>query len=238
MRLTKERLDTVVSVFVILAALSVTASSALVVWRVGMPSLASRRATPPAVEDLTSQPVLDLEAERIPHTNVVLVEFSDFECPFCGSYARDTFPTLNKTFVESGKLGYVFLNLPLQNHPNAEKAAEAGECARAQNRFWEMHDQLFHNQRNLTVPDLLRYAASIGLEPAAFGRCMDGQVSAIVAEHTDRAKSLGVTSTPAFFVGVRQANGTVVLLKTIRGAQPFEVFRGAVEDVLQTVARR
>jgi len=95
---------------------------------------------------------------------VTMVEISDFQCPFCGKYARETFPQIKKEYVDTGKVKIIFKNFPLPMHPNAQKAAEAAECAADQGKFWEYKEKLFANQNNLSVEDLKKYAQESGLK--------------------------------------------------------------------------
>ena len=95
---------------------------------------------------------------------VTLVEFSDFQCPFCGRFFATTLPALKKDYIDTGKLRYVFRDFPLdQLHPNARKAAEAAHCAGEQGKYWEMHDVLFQNQRALAPSQLTEYARAVGV---------------------------------------------------------------------------
>ena len=153
---------------------------------------------------------------------VTLVEFSDFQCPFC---AR-VMPTLKKVReVYGDRVRIVWKDFPLTAiHPQAFKAAEAGQCAREQGKFWEYHDRLFGNQQALEPESLKQYAADTGLDAAAFNACMD------TAKYGDRVQAemgigtrLGVSSTPAVFI-----NGRLV-----SGAQPYEVFAAVIDEELE-----
>ena len=165
---------------------------------------------------------------------VALIEFSDFECPFCGRNFQAVYPELQRQFVETGKVVYVFRNLPLETiHPLAFKAAEAGECAREQWTFWEMHDRLFANQQALAMSDLLRHAQALELDLTAFQSCLaDGKTSAKVREDLDEARRLGLTGTPTFMIGEVTEGRTVRVTKRIAGAQPLQVFQAALQSVL------
>ena len=157
---------------------------------------------------------------------VTIVEFSDFECPFCGKYVLETYPQLIKEYVDTGKVKYVFRDFPLEFHLEAQKAAEAAECAGEQGKFWEMHDYLFENQDYLGVDYLKGYAKDLGLDTKDFNECLD---SGAMAEEIENdlldGQSYGVSGTPAFFI-----NG-----KLISGAQPFSVFKQEIEVALAEV---
>jgi len=154
------------------------------------------------------------------HAMVTIVEFSDFECPFCSTVQA----TLNRLQREFGsQLRQSFRHAPMPAHPRAALASEAALAAGAQGKFWEMHDKLFANQSALARADLDRYARQIGLDMAAFAKALDGQVhKARVAEDVALARKLGVRGLPACFV-----NG-----RLIAGAKPYEYFKEVVEEEL------
>ena len=165
---------------------------------------------------------------------VTLVEFSDYQCPFCGRFFNQTFAALKTQYIDTGNLRYVFRDFPLdQIHPQARKAAEAAHCAGEQRKYWEMHDTLFKNQRALKVDDLKGYARELGLDVNAFGGCLDGGKHAItVGQHHAAGSDLGVTGTPAFFVGKASPDGTIEAT-SIKGAQPVVAFRQAIDRLLE-----
>jgi protein-disulfide isomerase len=151
---------------------------------------------------------------------VTIVEFSDFQCPFCG---REV-PVVEKIMKDyEGKVRLVFRNFPLEFHPFAAKAAEAGACAADQGKFWQLHDKMFTNQEKLAVEDLKGYAKAIGVDSAKFDKCLDGgEKKESVSEDQKAGSAAGVNGTPAFFV-----NGIF-----INGAQPYEEFKQAIDREL------
>jgi protein-disulfide isomerase len=151
---------------------------------------------------------------------VTIIAFSDFQCPYCSRVN----PTMDKVMKEyDGKVKLVFRNFPLDFHPMAEKAAEAGACANDQGKFWEMHDKMFGNQAKLTVPDLKESAKGLGLDMAKFEKCLDsGEKKALVDADQKAGSDSGVQGTPAFFV-----NGIF-----INGAVPYEQFKEAIDREL------
>ncbi len=153
---------------------------------------------------------------------VTVVEFSDFQCPFCGREA----PVIEKLMKEyDGKVKLVFRHFPLDFHPFAEKAAEAGACAADQGKFWQLHDKMFGNQQKLAVEDLKAYAKESGLDTAKFEKCLDsGQNKDLVAADQKAGSDAGVNGTPAFFI-----NGIF-----INGAQPYEQLKDAVDRELKS----
>ena len=152
---------------------------------------------------------------------VTIVEYSDFQCPFC----QRVMPTLKQIRSQYGdKVRLVWKDYPLtQVHPQAFVAAQAGNCAREQGKFWELHDQLFANQQALQPDNLKKYAAAVGIDAAKFSACLDSakyesQVQASMA----KGSTLGVQSTPTVFI-----NGRMV-----SGAQPIEVFQALIDEEL------
>jgi protein-disulfide isomerase len=152
---------------------------------------------------------------------VTIVEFSDFQCPFCGR----VFPTVEKLMKDyDGKVRLVFRHFPLSFHPNAEKAAEAAACAQDQGKFWQMHDKMFTNQQKLAVDDLKSLAKDIGLDQGKFDKCLDsGEKAAMVSADEKDGEQAGVSGTPAFFI-----NGIF-----INGAVPYEQFKETVDRELK-----
>jgi protein-disulfide isomerase len=128
---------------------------------------------------------------------VQLVEFADFECPFCIKVQ----PELQKLRAEFGdRVSFVYKDFPLPMHPHAEKAAEAARCAGAQDKFWPYHDRLF-SSKELDVPQLKQFAADLGLDVAKFNTCLDsGQQAAAVEKDAAEARKIGLSATPSFFL--------------------------------------
>jgi len=151
---------------------------------------------------------------------IQIIEFSDFQCPFC----LQAHPTVTKVLSTYGdKIRFVYRHYPLPNHPNARPAAEAAACAAEQDRFWQYHDRLFDNQSKLSASDLKQHAAVLGLDTAKFGACVDGRkYKDLVDEDMKAGEEAGVSGTPAFFI-----NGRV-----LGGAQPFESFKRVIDEEL------
>ena len=165
--------------------------------------------------------------------SLTIVEFSDFECPFCARYVRDTFHQIEREFVDTGKVRYAFRHTPIERlHPHAFKAAEAAECARRQGKFWQMHDHLFANQKALRLPDLFAAGRSIGLDEGALRQCLDGQATAKVRQDLATGTQAGISGTPAFFIGETQQDGSVRVLRKLIGAQSAESFRSVLKGLL------
>jgi len=153
------------------------------------------------------------------------VEYSDFQCPFCGK-AQPTIDQVLKDYA--GKVKIYFRQFPLtQIHQNAQKAAEAALLAGDQDKFWEYHDKLFQNQENLDVVNLKRYAAELGLDTAKFNAGLDsGEKAAQVSAELQEGAANGVQGTPAFFI-----NGQL-----ISGSQPYSAFKQVIDAELGKLA--
>jgi predicted DsbA family dithiol-disulfide isomerase len=158
---------------------------------------------------------------------VVIVEFSDFQCPFCKTVvgtvkqAMDRYP---------GKVRWIFRDFPIAGlHPEAPKAHEAARCAGAQGKFWEYHDLLFERSPRMKPDDLKQYAAELRLDQAAFAQCLDeDRFAAAVAADIEEGANLGITGTPIFYV-----NGRALV-----GAQPLSAFQRAIEGELPKAAKQ
>jgi protein-disulfide isomerase len=150
----------------------------------------------------------DAPAKGPAQAPVTIVEFSDFECPFC-SRVVPALEQVTKTYGDKVRL--VFRQFPLTSiHPNAQKAAEAALCAHEQGKFWELHDEMFKDQRALGVAQLKEKATGLGLDAAAFNACLDaGKHAAQIQADVAAGSQAGVTGTPAIFVNGRLLNGAV-----------------------------
>ena len=156
-----------------------------------------------------------------PKAKVTIVEFSDFQCPYCLRVS----PTLKKIRATYGdKVRLVWTDFPLtQIHPQAFKAGDAGHCAAEQGKFWEYHDQLFGNQQALMPDDLKKYAAALGMDAGRFDSCLDMSKHAeVVRDGVAQGTRLGINSTPTVFVNGRR----------VEGAQAYEVFAAAIDEEL------
>jgi protein-disulfide isomerase len=176
------------------------------------------------VQVLLDPPKIDVAAtgpaRGAPNAKVTIVEFSDFQCPFC---AR-TQPVVQEVLKRyDGKVRIVFRDFPLSFHGDAAKAAEAGHCADELGRFWPLHDWMFDHQHNLAVDDLKGAATQLGLDRKKFDACLDsGRYADAVAANQKDGEKAGVTGTPAFFI-----NGAM-----IKGAQPFSEFQAIIDRAL------
>jgi protein-disulfide isomerase len=166
---------------------------------------------------------------------LTLVEFSDYQCPFCGRHTRDTFPLIRRDYINTGKLKYVFRDFPIEAiHGDAFKAAEAAHCAAEQGKFWEMHDRLFANQQALGVTQLPLHAQALGLNARPFDQCLEsGKYAAGIRKDLEDGQRAGVRGTPTFFLGLADAkDGQLRAAKMLIGAQPYDRFKEAIESLL------
>jgi protein-disulfide isomerase len=153
---------------------------------------------------------------------VEIIEFSDFQCPYCQNWYDQNMQQLEDKYIKTGKVKFVFRDFPLSFHPYAQKAAEASECAAEQGKFWEMHDSIFTTKK-ITVDELKQQAKDLGLDTAKFNTCLDsGKTAAAITQDLNDGQAAGVSGTPTFFV-----NGQKIV-----GAQPFAVFDTAIQQAL------
>jgi len=170
-----------------------------------------------------------------PDAPLTIIEFSDFQCPFCSRFHEQTLPAIMENYIDTGKVNFVYRDLPLSFHPNANPASIAAECANEQGKFWEYHDVLFDKQsqwQSLGTEDFTtnakQFASDIGLESASFESCLSSSETASkVSKDSRDAASYGATGTPTFFIG-NEKNGFVKIV----GAQPFAAFEAEINSQL------
>jgi protein-disulfide isomerase len=181
----------------------------------------------PAAPTVVRVPWADRPTLGAPDAAVIVIEFSDYACPYCQRFHQATWPVLKRDFVDTGQVRWSVRDLPLPIHPNARGAAQAAHCAGEQGRFWEMRSALFAGQSDLGREALEKYADAAGAGREAFSRCMDGDkhLDEIDADSRDAA-NIRITGTPTFLVGRR--NGDFVEGRLIVGAQGSAVFDGAI----------
>lgn len=158
---------------------------------------------------------------------VVMVEFTDYQCPFCGRHFTETAGLLQKDYIDTGKVRHITRDLPLSFHANAQIAAEAARCAGDQGKYWEMHDVLFKNQEAWSVGDAKApfsgYAKDLGLNVSTFDSCVSGgKHTQAVKDDLALATKVGATGTPTFII-----NGELLV-----GAQPYASFQAVIDKAL------
>jgi protein-disulfide isomerase len=170
-----------------------------------------------------------LGAEDAP---VTVVEFADYQCPFCLRFAKTTFPLLKQKYIDTGKVRWVALNLPLPFHKDARKAAQAAHCAGEQDKLWEMRDLLFKNPRQLNVENLPVHAATLSLDMDAFNACLQSDRHlAEIDQEAKEANAVRLTGTPSFIIG--KSTGDEITGQVVIGAQPMNVFDAAINKALE-----
>ena len=187
------------------------------------------RATP--TFDITGYPTLGN-----PEAKLVLIELSDFECPYCSEYVKTSYRQIIDAYVETGKLFYVFADFPGEKiHPNAVKAAIAGRCAAEQGKFWDLHDQLFAHQRDLGTTGIADAAKMAGLRQPELDACLSAdRYSAKIRESEAATVKLGLQGTPAFVFGSFEpaSDSKVKLVHALVGNQPYSAFQKTIDGLL------
>lgn len=151
---------------------------------------------------------------------VTIVEFTDYQCPYCNRFYTDVFAKVKHEFVDSGKVKFFSRDLPLDIHPNAMQAAQAGRCAAEQGHFWQMRDQMSANPTKLEMIDLMTYAEKSGLDVSTFRACLDSdKYKPLIEQDIATAASIGVTGTPAFVIG--KSSSDSVAGELVLGALPY-----------------
>ena len=164
---------------------------------------------------------------------VIVLEISDFQCPYCKSFHDSTYPAVRANYVDNGKTRMAYVNLPLRMHQNAWPAAEAAMCASVQGKFWAMHDSLFDAQPRwgaIAQPDTMfsRFAQTMALDGASFNSCQRSHATRpLIASDAERANSIGISGTPAFIIGD----------SALSGAQPYPEFKRMIDANLASKHR-
>jgi protein-disulfide isomerase len=191
------------------------------------------RATPAPTNPVTASFSIKgkhtLGAEDAP---VTVVEFADYQCPYCLRFAKTTFPILKQKYIDTGKVRWVALNLPLPFHKDARKAAQAAHCAGEQDRLWEMRELLFRNPQQLDAENLPAHAETLSLDMEAFNACLqsDRHLAEIDQDAKD-ANAVRLTGTPSFIIG--KSASDEVTGQVIVGAQSMKVFDAAINKTLE-----
>jgi len=163
---------------------------------------------------------------------IVVVLYSDFQCPYCRTFATETLPKLKEEYLGPRPVALAFRHLPINAiHPHATGLAEAAECASRQNQFWPFHDRLFHRP---TAPDpgsVTAEAQAVGMNMAAFKQCQEGQASARIKSDLDSAAEMGITGTPAFVFGLAESQD-IRVLRIQMGTLPISILRTILDGLL------
>jgi protein-disulfide isomerase len=163
---------------------------------------------------------------------VTIIEVSDFQCPFCAEFARETYPALDSAYIATGRARMVYIHLPLSSHAQAFRAAEASMCAGEQGRFWEMHDRIFATQREWSrAPDAVErfesMAGETGVDLPRYRECMaNGHTASLVVGDAMQAAGAGISGTPSFILNAPGGQ------RMLTGAVPFEQFAREIDALL------
>lgn len=190
---------------------------------------------PTAQKKAPSTATLDISDERPTlgsgNAPVTIVEFTDYQCPFCRRFAHSTFPMIKRDFIETGKVRWQVRDLPLNFHNHARKAAQAVLCARDQGKFWQLRDSLFINSANLEIEKIKSYANELKVDMPVFNTCLDsGKYLDIIDKDIASAKQMRITGTPTFLLGHTEPGKLTG--KLIIGAQSPAVFSAAINKLL------
>jgi protein-disulfide isomerase len=191
-----------------------------------------------------ARPIVDLadgHQRGNPDARVALIEFSDYECPFCIRHSQQTMPLIEKNYIATGKILYGFRDYPIDAlHPQAIRGHEAARCAGDQGKFWEMHGRMF-GQPSIHTPGALEAVATqIGLDMGAYRSCVANNThTAAIRQSVALIDSFGASGTPAFFVGIIDPDtNKVKITRAITGAVPFAQFAQAIEAALAQAAKQ
>jgi protein-disulfide isomerase len=162
---------------------------------------------------------------------ITLVEFTDYQCPYCRKFHTDTFAELKKSYIDTGKVRFISRDLPLDFHPNAQKAAEAARCAGDQKKYWQLRDSMISNSADLSQDAILKLAQSDSLDMSSFRACLDAdRYKAEIQRDAADAGSLGISGTPSFVIG-KTSSGTLEGDRVV-GAVPLSVFDSEIRKFL------
>jgi protein-disulfide isomerase len=163
-----------------------------------------------------------------PEAELAIVEFADYQCPFCGRFFKEVYPTLKTKYIDTGKVKFIYLDFAFLG-PESRDAARAAKCASEQNKFWEYHDELYNNQNGenqgaFSPANLRKFAGAVSLNQEAFDSCMaDTRYDKAIEDETTLGRKYGVAGTPSFLIG-RQL---------IRGAVPLSQLEAVIESELK-----
>lgn len=195
-----------------------------------------------AVAAQPSQPVSDKVSMKVvpgmysigqENAPVTVVEFADYQCPYCRKFQSDSFAELKKNYIDTGKVRFVSRDFPLDFHPNAGGAAVAARCAGEQNKYWEMREMMVASTADLSPDSLKKFASSLNLDMARFQACLsDPKNNSAIQKDMADANALGVNGTPSFIIG-KTAKDQIDGVRVV-GAVPFSVLETAIKNQMAT----
>jgi protein-disulfide isomerase len=197
------------------------------------PAAPAQPAAPAPVDDKVSMAFapggLSVGKENAP---LVLVEYTDYQCPFCQRYHNDSFAQIKANFIDTGKVRYISRDFPLPFHENARRSATAGRCAAEQGKFWELRHTMIVNANQLQADKLGGYAQSASLDVAKFQACVDSdKFKAAIDKDIAEGSAAGINGTPSFVLG-RIENGKLQGVRMV-GAMPYQQFEAKIQEMLK-----
>ena len=170
-----------------------------------------------------------------PDATLAVIEYADFQCPYCAQYVRDVWPSIKGQYVDSGKVRFAFKHLPLESHPHSRSTALAAECAHRQGRFSDMRDLLFAKSHALSADSSLEAATRLRLDVAVFNECINGtEGRARIDSDVSSAREIGVQATPWFLVGRLLEGEMVKVERVLVGMTSFESFKTVFDELSAT----
>jgi protein-disulfide isomerase len=167
---------------------------------------------------------------------LVLVEYTDYQCPFCQRYHNDSFAQIKTNFIDTGKIRYISRDFPLPFHENARRSATAARCAAEQGKFWELRHTMIVNANQLQADKLGGYAQSASMDVPKFQACVDSdKYRAAIDKDIAEGSAAGVNGTPSFVLG-RIENGKLQGVRMV-GAMPYAQFEAKIQDMLKQTAK-
>lgn len=215
------------------ATLVLVIVAVLMLWDRAHPA---RRGKSPTVPVPTKAEHIDgVQLRGTPNAKVVVIEYSDFQCPYCARFATDVFPRLLSKYGDRGDVAFAFRHLPMGAiHRRAEEAAISAECAGRQGRFWDVHDRLFQTQTDAAQWNMEGIASAVGLKVDQWAECANVTGKARIAADMKHAAELGISGTPTFLIGIRQNQDAVKVTDVIQGAEPAESFERIIDRLLRS----
>lgn len=167
-------------------------------------------------------------------STVAIIEYGDFECPFCRHFQHDVYPQVLDNYIKAGKVKYFYRDMPLPFHQHALPAARAARCAGEQGKYWEMYDTLFADKLASTAAEIDDQAKGLGLDTAKLDTCVSSdRFAAAIHRNVDEASKMQIRGTPTFLIGTISPGSDLVNVKTtVIGAQPFDAFKAAIDPLL------
>jgi protein-disulfide isomerase len=184
---------------------------------------------PPATMSVAGEPF-----KGQPGATLAIIEYADFECPFCRRFEHDVYPQIRDNYIATGKVKYFHRDMPLPFHEGAMPAARAAHCASEQGKFWEMHDSLLGDAASLGAADIDERAGKLGLNVSELDACISSDRFAdIIQRSVAEATQMQISGTPTFIIGTLDDQGNLMSVKTtVVGAYPFGTFKAAIDPLL------